>query len=426
MNLRRLAALLTAFFVAVVALAVSPGTSAARPRVARDPSVIVRWSEIADRTLAENAVPVPASSLYLGFAALAVYDAVVAIEGRYEPWAEQPRAHANASSEVAAATAAYDVLRHFFPSSADALAADYAASLANVPDGVGKVHGTRVGAAAAAALIEQRTGDGRNASVPQPGDGSPGPGEWRPTPPALAPMAVPWLGFVDPLVLSSATPIPLAGPPALDSAAYAAEFAEVRDYGGTSSLRTPEQTATALFWNTNPVRQYHTAMRDQVTDRGLDIVDSARAFALLHSSTADALIACWRAKYDVNFWRPVTAIALADTDGNDATNVVPGWTPHATTPPYSDYTSGHACVTGATTGTLEHLFGPSLQPALDVPSLVPNVPNRSYADTGALDQETMSARIWLGFHFRTAMTDGNALGHAVADQAAANHFQAAA
>lgn len=218
----------------------------------------------------------------------------------------------------------------------------------------------------------------------------------------------------------------MAGPPALQSAAYAAEFAEVRDYGGSSSLRSPQQTATAQFWNANVVRQFNAAVRDQVADRDLDIVDSARAFALLHSSTDDALIACWRAKYDYNFWRPVTAIALADTDGNDATNVVPGWTPHATTPPYSDYTSGHACVTGATTGALEHLFGPSLQPALDVPSLVLNVPSRPYSDTGALDQETMSARIWLGFHFRTAMTHGNALGHAVADHAAANYFQPAA
>ena len=167
-------------------------------------------------------------------------------------------------------------------------------------------------------------------------------------------------------------------------------------------------------------------MRDQVTDRGLDIVDSARAFALFDSSIADALIACWRAKYDVNFWRPVTAIALADTDGNAATDVVPGWTPHVATPPYSDYTSGHACVTGATTGALEHLFGSSLAPALEVPSLAPNVPNRSYSDTSALDDQTMSARIWLGFHFRFAMTDGNALGHAVADHAAENFFQAAA
>ena len=105
-------------------------------------------------------------------------------------------------------------------------------------------------------------------------------------------------------------------------------------------------------------------MRDQVTDRGLDIVDTARTFAVLDASIADAAIACWRAKYDFNFWRPDTAIALADTDGNPATDVVAGWTPLIPNPPYPDYTSGHACVTGATTGTLENLFGTTTQPRL--------------------------------------------------------------
>jgi hypothetical protein len=420
----RLVTLALTLCVAGATLAVVPGTSAADPPIARDASVIARWNEIAERTIGENAVPVPASGLYFGFASLAVYDAVVTIEGRYEPRLDQPRAHAHASSEAAAATAAYHVLRHFFPTSADALATDYATSLAGIPNGVGKVHGTRVGEAAAAALIVERTGDGRGAAVPQPGDGTPGPGEWRPTPPANALMAVPWLGFVDPLVLESATPIALSGPPALDSPEYAADFAEVRDYGGTTSLRSRDQTDTAVFWSASPVRQFNAALRDQVTDRGLDIVESARAFALLDSSVADALIACWRAKYDVNFWRPVTAIALADTDGNAATDVVPEWTAHLATPPYSDYTSGHACVTGAASGALEHLFGSSLAPALEVPSLVPNIPSRQYSSTDTLDAETMSARIWLGFHFRFAMTDGNLLGHAVADEAAARHFRA--
>jgi hypothetical protein len=173
------------------------------------------------------------------------------------------------------------------------------------------------------------------------------------------------------------------------------------------------------------VLQYQIAMRDQVSARGLGIVEAARAFALLDTSIGDALIACWRAKYDFNFWRPVTAIALADTDGNPATDIVPGgWTPLIPTPPYSDYTSGHACITGATTGTLEQLFGPALSPRFDVPSLA-STPDRQYTTTAALDTDTMNARIWLGIHFRTAMTDGNALGHAVAAYAAENTFHPA-
>ena len=412
----------SALLTVVAVVGIAPGTVAADPPEARDPSVIVDWSAIAERTLAENAVPIPAQGLYLAFASLAVYDAVVTIEGRYTPWTPQPRAHAHASSEVAAATAAYRVLTHYLPSSATALANDYAASLDGIPQGVGRVHGIRVGEAAAASVIRLRSDDGRGAPVPQPSSEPYLPGEWRPTPTAFAPMAAPWLGFVDPVVLPSPTAISLAGPPALDSDEYAHDFAEVRDYGGTDSQRTPEQTATALFWNAVAIRQYHAAMRDQVTDRDLDIVDAARVFALLDSSTADALVACWRAKYDFNFWRPVTAIELADTDGNPATDVVTGWTPLILTPPYADYTSGHACITGATTGTLENVFGANLEPAFDVPSLS-GTPNRSFSQTAALDAETMNARIWLGIHLRTAMTDGNALGHAVADYTVAHYFQ---
>ena len=424
MHLRRLIAPVAAAFVAgATTLVGMPATSSADPRGARDASAVVRWNEIAERTIVENAVPVPASSLYFGFAALAAYDAVVTIEGRYASWAAQPRPHAHASSEVAAVTASYHVLRHYFPASANALAADHATSLAAGRAGVGKVHGTRVGEAAAAAVIDARTGDGRGASVPPPGGGATtGAGVWRPTPPANAAMAVPWLGFVQPLVLPSSTAVPWSGPDPLGSAAYAADFAEVRDYGGTTSLRTPEQTATALFWNANPVRQYNAAVRSQVVDRGLDIVDAARTFALHHSSTADALITCWRAKHTTNFWRPVTAIAQADSDGNAATAAVPGWTPLATTPAYPDYASGHACLTGAATGTLEHLFGPSLTPALTVPSFTNPPQPRQYGTTQAVDEETMNARIWLGFHFRKAMTDGNAIGHAVADHAVAHAF----
>ena len=118
-------------------------------------------------------------------------------------------------------------------------------------------------------------------------------------------------------MLASPTAIPLAGPPALDSAQYAAEFAEVRDYGAAASVgdfvlqRTPEQTATALFHTIAPRFQHLEAIRDQITGRGLDIVDAAHALAVFDASLADVAIACWRAKYDFAFWRPVTAIALA-------------------------------------------------------------------------------------------------------------------
>jgi hypothetical protein len=235
-------------------------------------------------------------------------------------------------------------------------------------------------------------------------------------------MAVPWLGFVEPLLLDSPTQIPLPGPDGLDTTAYAQDLAEVRAYGAAEgSSRSAEQTDTALFWNANVVLQYQVALRDQVTRRDLDILESARAFVVMNTAGADALIACWRAKYDYAYWRPITAIRMADTDGNDATEPDPDWTPLVQNPPYPEYASGHACVTGAATDAFGSLFGED-SIDLNVSSSVTGT-SRHYDTTDALDEETMNARIWLGIHFRRAMIDGNQLGHDVADWGITHYFQ---
>jgi hypothetical protein len=419
-NARRLlaTALVTAVCVAISTVVSAP--SQADPPTASDPAVITEWNAIAVRTIfTENATPVPSSGLYFGFVSIAMYDAVVTIEGRYEPYAPQPRAHANASPEVAAATAAYRVLSYYFPASADNLAADYAASLAGIPAGVATVHGKRVGEAAAAEIIRLRQNDGRGAAVSL--DVVAEAGVWRPTPDAFAPMAVPWLGFVEPLLLDSPTQIPLAGPDGLATSAYAQDFEEVKTYGAKDgSSRSPAQTETASFWNANAVSQYQAALRDQVTRRDLDIVQSSRAFVLLSTATADAAIACWRAKFDYAYWRPITAIRMADTDGNDATEADPNWTPLVQTPPYPEYTSGHACLTGAASNTFAYLFGADTID-LNVSSPVTGT-SRHYDNAGSLDEETMNARIWLGIHFRKAMTDGNQLGHDVSNWGITHYF----
>ena len=417
-TLRLSAALAVTACLAAPAVVAAHGVAA--PPVPADPAVVTEWNEIAARTIyTENSTPVPASALYFGFVGIAVHDAVAAIDGRYRTYGPLSRPPAVASPEVAAATAAYRVLRHYFPASAGSLDADYAAFLAGLTADVGRVQGQPVGEQAAAALIQRRVGDGRGAPVTL--DAAPAPGGWRPTPDAFAPMAVPWLGFVTPLGLRSPTQIPVPGPDPLGSSAYARDVAEVQAYGAKDSpARTAEQTLTALFWNANPVAQYQAALRDQVSRRGLDIAATARAFALLGTSTADVLIACWHGKFEHATWRPVTAIRLADTDGNAATRADAEWTPLLPTPPYPEYASGHACVTGAASGTFGSLFGADALD-LDISSSATST-TRHYATAAALDAETMDARIWLGFHFRKAMTDGNRLGHQVADWTAGHHF----
>lgn len=406
----------------VLAPSVAGTPAGAHPHDAADAAVITEWDAIAARTIfAENATPAPSSNLYFGYISIAVYDAVVAIEGGFEPYNPQPRAHRHASSEVAAATAAYLVLKHHFPASVDNLDADYQDYLSGVRNGVGRVQGIRVGTAAAQSLIQSREGDGLNAPITF--DVEPAPGIWRPTPDAFLPFAVPWLGFVRPFALESAKQFPLPTPPPLDSEAYAKDFNEVKDYGSlTSTVRDEGQTEIARFFSANPVPQYHAVMRDAVTRRGLDIVDSARAFALLGASTADALITCWRAKFDVPTWRPITAIREADTDGNDATVADPNWTPMVQNPPYSDYASGHASVTGSSSNVFGYLFGENSLD-IDIPALVTGTTTRHYDSTDAWDQDAMDARVWLGLHVRFSMGFANETAHKASDWVISTQFR---
>jgi hypothetical protein len=417
--LRATVLLLAALLLATPAALTSPAQ--AIPPVARDPAVITTWDAIAVRTIVVQGLkPPPVAQLYLGFVSAAIYNAVVTIDGRFTPYTTQPRPPGHASPEAAAATAAYRVLAVYFPASAEQLTADYQASLAQIPDGVAKTRGIRVGEEAATAIVRLREGDGRDAAITL--NVAPAPGVWRPTPPAFAPMLAPWLGFVRPLLLASPTQIPYAGPNALTSAAYTRDFNEVKAIGAAASAtRTPAQTETARFWNDNPPVQYQAGFRDLATRHRLDIDHSARLLAILNMTAADALIACWRAKYDTPYWRPSTAIQLADTDHNPATTADPAWTPLVANPPYPEYPSGHACLSGATANGLSFLLGRQYID-LVVSSAVTGT-TRHYLTEDMLNQDTMNARVWLGIHFRRAVVDGNSLGHRVSRWALRHYFQ---
>jgi hypothetical protein len=323
-----------------------------------DPKVIADWNAIAVSTLAGDTTKQPIEDfLYLGFVQAAVYDAVVGVEGRYAPYRFRAHAPQGTSAQAAAVAAAHEVLVTYVPSAQASLDAAYAASLAQIPGGRAKTRGIAFGTRAAEHLIRLRAHDGRNAPIQftQP----PAPGVWRPTPPTFTPMSAPWLGFVAPLLVRSPTQFGPPPPPKLTSARYTRDFNEVKAFGSsTSTARTPAQTATALFFSGSALVQYNSGLRDQVAVRNLDLVEAARMFAAIDMSVADALITVWRVKYDDGFWRPITAINLADTDGNPATVADPTWVPLLTTPPYPEYPSGYNVVNSTVTHGLEELFEP--------------------------------------------------------------------
>ncbi|MGZ6660269.1 MAG: vanadium-dependent haloperoxidase [Solirubrobacteraceae bacterium] len=386
--------------------------------------VISDWNALAATTFTNDPTKVPQETpLYMGFVQAAVYDAVVGIDRRYEPYRFDARAPHRTSAQAAAVAAAHKVLVTYSPYAQATLDAAYAAALAQIPDGKAKTRGIAFGTLAADNLIAMRANDGRNAPVlfTQP----PAPGVWRPTSPALLPMAVPWMGSVTPLLVRSGAQFGEPGPPpALTSARYTRDFDEVKALGSaTSTARTPEQTNSALFFSGNAAVQFNAALRDQMTVRHPDIVDAARMFAAVDMSEADAIISVWHAKYLYGFWRPITAINLADTDGNPATTADRNWTPLLTTPPYPDYVSGYSGLTGAFTQALEEALDTRHLQLTLTSTAVPGAV-RSYDSGKSLRNDVVDARVWLGIHFRTADTGGVEMGQRVADWALTHYFGA--
>jgi hypothetical protein len=411
-------------YAALVAVTLfgSTSTATATGAVAGDPTVISDWNALAVSTFSADPTKAPQETpLYVGFVQAAVYNAVDGIDRRYEPYRFHARARHSTSTQAAAVAAAHRVLVTYAPYAQATLDAAYDTSLAQMPDSKAKTRGVAFGILAADHLIAMRANDGRNAPVlfTQP----PAPGVWRPTPPAFAPMAVPWMGAVTPLLIRSGAQFGEPGPPpALTSRRYTRDFAEVKALGSVDSTeRTPEQTSTALFFSGNAAAQFNGALRDQLTVRHLDIVDAARMFAAVDMSEADAIIAVWHAKYLYGFWRPITAINLADTDGNPATTADPDWTPLLITPPYPDYVSGYSGLTGAFTRSLADALDTRHLNLTLISTAVPGAV-RNYDSGRTVRNAVVDARVWLGIHFRFADTAGVDMGQRVADWVLDRYF----
>jgi hypothetical protein len=293
----------------------------------------------------------------------------------------------------------------------------YAASLAQIPDGKAKTRGIAFGTHAAEHLIKLRAHDGRNAPIEftRP----PAPGVWRPTTPGTT-MVHPWMGFVTPLLVRRATQF---APPALTSARYTRDFDEVKAVGSvTSTVRTADQADTARFYSGNAVAQFNAAMRDQVAVRHLDIVEAARMFAAVDMSMGDAVITVWHAKYRHGYWRPVTAINLADTDGNPATSPDASRVSLFPSPAYPEYPSGYVSVAATASHALAEVLGTRHLRLTLTSTAVPGV-TRQYDSGRELRRDVVNARVWLGIHFRFADTAASDLGVRLADWAAGHWFE---
>jgi hypothetical protein len=228
-----------------------------------------------------------------------------------------------------------------------------------------------------------------------------------------------------PFSLDSADQFRPGPPPALDSQRWAKDYKEVKSKGSVDShRRTDEQTLAARFWAEPPVQQARGSFRRFVTDHGLDIVDASRFMAMISVTYADALIACFDAKYTYAFWRPITAIRAGDTDGNDATVGDPTRTPLIGTPNHPEYPSAHSCITPAGARVVRR-FLHTREIDFVVPSLT-GLGDRTFAYVWDLQQEVGNARIWGGIHYRSAVREGIRIGERTVKQVLGHHFQRSA
>jgi hypothetical protein len=397
----------------VLASPVSPASAATTN------SVIV-WDEYAQKSIWDVAQQGPnVQGRSFTMVHVAMYDAVNAISGKpYQPYLVAPTATGTESKDAAVAAAAHQVLLSLFPGQASALQAQYAAYLAGIPDGAAKTAGIAIGNQTAAAIIANRQNDGYLG--PQTWVHGTAPGVWRPTPPTFASDGA-WTGFMKPFAIPSAAAFRTAGPYALTSSAYAKDFNEVKKIGAVNSTtRTADQTDAAKWWHDRRLTEWEIK-RQVATNRGLNTLQAARMFAMVDVAATDAVIACYEDKLFWNFWRPVTAIQLANTDGNAATAADPAWMPVLVTPPVPDHPSGHTCYTAATMGTLAYFFQRD-NISFSAFSVASNS-TRSFTSFSQALVEVINARVWGGIHFRNADNQGAVLGAKVASYTIAHYFR---
>lgn len=336
-------------------------------------------------------------------------------DGQFRPY-HATIAGASGSPAAAAAKAAYDVLVNRFPAQSIPLTTTYNNYLA--ANGLSQNDpGVLAGQKAAAEIIAVRANDGSFPSPePPPFTGGTATGEWRPTPPAFAPMATPWLANVRPFALTNPAQFRANPPPSLTSGLYTRDYNEVKDFGSlNNSKRSSEQTDLAYFWAGNYLVVWNGTLRSIAAAQGLNIGKSARLFALANMAMADAGITAWDTKFHYVFWRPITAIQNGDNDGNPNTDGDPGWQPLIASPPYPEYTSGANNVTGAITRILRRFFGTN-EITFPVTTTVPQAvqQTRMYRKFTDAANDVVIARVYEGIHFATSDSEARMQGENVA------------
>jgi hypothetical protein len=401
-------------FVVTFAVCCAATFGARSAAAAASDAFVLEWNEIAVATV--GATPPFPSTRAMATVQVAVFEAVNAITGRYQPYLGTVIGPADASAEASTVVAAHDALLWLFPGQQVLLDEKMTASLMAIADGLAKDQGIAVGHAAAAAVIANRTNDGAQSPTFFTSS-SDAPYEWQPTPSCANPPAsgrglfLHWQ-FVKPFGVESSSQFRAKAPPALVSGHYANDLNELQAVGGVgSTMRPADRAAVATFYAAQPPhRGWNLVARQLAAERGTDeITKTARTLAIMNMSLSDAHITVFESKYHYRTWRPETAIVRADEDRNHRTIASAGYQPYVTTPCFPGYPSAHGAGGGAARAVLERVYGRKDHDITLIEAGAPGIVLR-YSDLRTITDDVDDARVYGGIHFRYDQEAGERMG----------------
>jgi hypothetical protein len=398
------------------------------PATARADDIVLRWNEIAART-ATTTSPFNQSRV-AAIVQLAVFEAVNAVTGEYEPYLNPATvAPPGASVEAAVIIAAHKVMRTYFPTASAALDAARDTDLASIPNGPAKTAGIAVGMAAANAMIALRAADGSSpllAIIPT----STAAGDYQLTTGCAAAMFYNWQ-LVTPFGIANASNFLLDPPPSLTSNRYAKDYVEVKTVGASTSADRPPDRADVvrLYAASSPSFVLSMATRQIAAQKGTSLSENAQALALIHMAASDSLVASFLNKYHYDRWRPETGIRNGAADGNDKTEGDPDFATFIPTPCFPSYPSNHASGTSGGLEVMRRVFGAAGHdititnnvPALG--SLPAMVVTKSYTQLKEIGDDVDDARVFGGIHWRYDQDAGDVLGRAIATEVVKNNLR---
>jgi hypothetical protein len=379
-------------------------------------NVITDWDEKAVAVV--TPMPPYTAQRAIGMVHVAMFDAVNSIERRYRPYLVQLSAAPTTSKEAAAAAAAAAVLAAIDEKTAGEMKGALATYLASISDGAAKSDGVKLGEAVAAKVLEARANDGSDAADDyRPRTAA---GVYVPTPITAGST---WPNL-KPFAMAKGSQFRPGPPISLESKDWAADFNELKDYGGKNSAkRSAQQTETARFWLMVGPQAYHPFARQLVAAKQMSVGDSARFMALVAVGLNDALIAVFDAKYHYNFWRPITSIRNGDIDGNPATEREATWQPIDNTPMHPEYPCAHCILSGSVAGVVKAALGAADIPEVAMTSATaPGVTHR-WTNMTAFTEEVANARIWAGFHYHFSTHVGTDMGLQIGEYVVKNVMQ---